>query len=462
MRKKLSKNAEIRERIRKRIEKRKAEIKLKRNVNSMAFKFSPFSLKQKKLLSWWHKDSPVKDQDGIVAEGAVRSGKTMAMTLSFLLWSMTNFNDVNFGMAGKTISSFRRNVLKDFKKFARARGYKIREKRNENMIIVRNGNIENYYYIFGGKDEGSQDLVQGITTAGFFFDEVALQTKSFVDQARARCSVEGSKQWFNCNPSSPYHWFKTEFINDLITQKLLHLHFKMEDNLSLSKAVIERYKRMFTGVFYKRYIEGLWVQAEGLVYSLFGENHTTKKEIKASDMDELYMSCDYGDNATTIELGGIKNGILHMIDEFFHSGVKSGISKSDSELVEEVKKMKEKHGITKRINFILDTNAKSFKTALNKAKIVFTKNPKKKDNLINGIRQVQDLIYKGLLVVSNKCKELIKEFSVYGWDIKAANRGEDRPIKDNDHCMDAIRYLVSTLAVKLLGETGSDRAILGF
>ena len=183
--------------------------KLKKNRNILTrvqtFQFQPFSNKQKKILTWWLPDSPVKDYDGIIADGAIRSGKTVCMSLSFVFWAMSTFNGQNFAMCGKTIGSFRRNVLFWLKLMLKSRGYKVLDHRADNLVEIGRGEITNYFYIFGGKDERSQDLIQGITLAGVFFDEVALMPESFVNQATGRCSVAGSKYWFNCNPDKK-HW----------------------------------------------------------------------------------------------------------------------------------------------------------------------------------------------------------------------------------------------------------------
>ena len=125
------------------------------------------------------------------------------------------------------------------------------------MLLIRRGDVENSFYIFGGRDERSQDLIQGITLAGLLLDEVALMPESFVNQATGRCSVEGSKMWFNCNPGGPLHWFKTEWIDKRRKKGLLYLHFTMDDNLSLSEEIKARYRGMSAGVFYLRYIKGL-------------------------------------------------------------------------------------------------------------------------------------------------------------------------------------------------------------
>lgn len=217
------------------------------------FKFKPFSVKQRKVLNWWCNSSPVKEKNGIIADGAIRSGKTVCMSLGFVFWAMESFNGQNFILAGKTISSFQRNVLTNLKVMLRSRSYLCNHHiagETPNMLEVTRHGKTNYFYIFGGKDEGSQELVQGITAAGAFFDEVALMPESFVNQATGRCSVAGSKWWFNCNPDSPIHWFKLEWIDKRKEKQLLYLHFEMDDNLSLEEEVKKRYQEMYSGVFF--------------------------------------------------------------------------------------------------------------------------------------------------------------------------------------------------------------------
>ena len=283
------------ENIRKGISKRASAMKAK--VQKQGFQFKPFSAKQKKVLTWWCPASPVKDMDGIIADGAIRSGKTLSMSLSYVLWAMNSFNQQNFGMAGKTIGSFRRNVLFWLKLMLASRKYTVIEKRSDNLLVVSKENTVNYFYMFGGKDERSADLVQGITCAGFFFDEVALMPESFVNQATGRLSVDGSKMWYNCNPDSPRHWFKENWIdkcrcnmsekeiaemekNGKAPKNLIYLHFTMDDNLSLSEKIKARYRSMYVGVFFKRFIEGIWCVAEGLVYSMFEEDkHVSDKHM---------------------------------------------------------------------------------------------------------------------------------------------------------------------------------------
>lgn len=408
------------------------------------FKFKPFSPKQRKVLNWWCESSPVKDKDGIIADGAIRSGKTLSMSLSFVLWAMSSFNGQNFAMCGKTIGSFRRNVLFWLKLMLKSRGYQVTDHRADNLVIVSRGETENYFYIFGGKDERSQDLIQGITLAGVFFDEVALMPESFVNQATGRCSVDGSKYWFNCNPDGPYHWFKANWIDKRKEKHLLYLHFTMDDNLSLTEKVKERYRNMYTGVFFKRYILGLWCMAEGIIYDMFSAEKYVRplKEIEPILVKgNRYISCDYGTQNATVFLLWNKgtDGVWYCIREYYYSGRDKCRQKTDAEFADDFMKW---IGDTKFRAMIVDPAAASFIAELRKRGV---KVLKAKNDVLDGIRMVATRLNQNRLGFAEECENTIKEFGSYIWDEKAAERGEDKPVKFADHCMDAVRYFVFTI-----------------
>ncbi|MTW85615.1 PBSX family phage terminase large subunit [Virgibacillus dakarensis] len=403
------------------------------------FKFKSFSTKQKKVLTWWHPKSPVKEKDGIVCDGSVRAGKTVVMSLSYVMWAMEAFNDQNFGMSGKTIGSFRRNVIRPLKRMLKSRGYKVKDHRADNYLTVSFRGRTNYFYIFGGKDESSQDLIQGITLAGMFFDEVALMPESFVSQAEARCSVDGSKYWYNCNPASPYHWFKENYIDNLEEKNLIRLHFTMDDNPSLSVRVINRYKRMFTGVFYKRFILGLWVLAEGVIYDMFDrDKHVVKAERRR--YTDYYVSIDYGtQNPTTFGLWGKSGKTWYKVKEYFYDGRNSTKQKTDVEYSKDLKEFIK--GIRVK-GIIVDPSAASFIAQLRKDGFYVIK---AKNDVLDGIRNVQTALSEMMILYNDCCKETFREFSSYVWDTKASERGEDKPIKQFDHCLDGDRYFIQTI-----------------
>lgn len=415
-------------------------MKAKRQI----FHFKPFSLKQRKVLNWWCDTSSVKDKDGIIADGAIRSGKTVCMSLSFVFWAMANYSDQNFAMCGKTIGSFRRNVLMILKLMLRSRGFQVADHRADNLVEISRNGVTNHFYIFGGKDESSQDLIQGITLAGVFFDEVALMPESFVNQATGRCSVDGSKYWFNCNPDGPYHWFKLNWLDKAKEKNLLVLHFTMEDNLSLSERIKERYRNMYTGVFFKRYILGLWAMAEGIIYDMFSEDRHVKTILEYARQlidGGRYVSIDYGtQNATAFLLWNKgRDGKWYCIREYYYSGRDKGIQKTDAEYAEDLKKFLDGTPVKA---VIVDPSAASFIAELNKHGFTVIQ----ADNAVeDGIRLVATLLNTERIAFSQSCKNTIMEFASYIWDPKAAERGEDKPIKQHDHAMDAVRYFCYTI-----------------
>ena len=395
-------------------------------IKKAVFKFLPFSKKQKQV--------------GIIADGAIRSGKTLCMSLSFVMWAMECFDGQNFAMCGKTIGSFRRNVLFWLKLMLRSRGYKVEDHRADNLVVVTRKGKANYFYVFGGKDERSQDLIQGITLAGVFFDEVALMPESFVNQATGRCSVDGSKFWFNCNPDGPYHWFKTNWIDRAEEKKLVYLHFTMEDNLSLTERIKARYRSMYSGVFYKRYILGLWAVAEGVIYDMFDAAKHVIKGLPES-IGSRYVSIDYGTQNATVFLLWEKNlqGKWICSKEYYYSGRDESSQKTDSEYADDLEEVAKDLEIER---VIVDPAAASFIAELKKRGFRIKK---AKNDVLDGIRFVGNMLNLGVLLFSEDCRETIKEFNSYIWDDKALERGEDKPIKQHDHCMDAVRYFAYTI-----------------
>lgn len=404
-------------------------------LKQAAFRFQPFSRKQKQILTWWLPESGVSDADGIIADGAIRSGKTVCMSLAFVQWSMHSFNGQNFGMCGKTVGSFRRNVLSVLKQMLPARGYTIRDRRTDNLVVISRGSTENYYYIFGGKDEGSQDLVQGITLAGILLDEIALMPESFVNQATGRCSVDGSKFWCNCNPAGPEHWFKKQWIDEQKKRNLLYLHFTMEDNLSLSEQIRARYRAMYTGIFYRRYILGQWCLAEGLVYEFDPEKHVTDD---LPEWGEWYISCDYGTlNPFSAGLWCVRDGVAVRVSEFYHSGREKQHQLTDEEYYREIEKLAGDRDIR---YVVVDPSAASFITCIRSHGRFSVR--KAKNDVMYGIRLTAMMLQAGVIKIGADCKDAIREFGLYHWD----DKGEvDKPVKENDHAMDDIRYFCATV-----------------
>ena len=254
----------------------------------------PISDKQKKILAF-----PYSHYDALICDGAVRSGKTSIMMWAFVRWAMENFSGQRFGVCGRTVDSCTKNIIVPFTAMSLAKErYIIRWRRGDKVMEVRRGAVTNYFEVFGGKDEASYTLIQGRTLAGVLLDEVVLMPRSFVEQALARCSVDGARLWFSCNPGSPHHWFYQEWIKRSRERNALYLHFEMTDNPGLSKRTLERYENMYAGIFYDRYVRGLWVAAEGIVYKDFA-NDTEKYLIG----DPLEWAKQNGTSFSIISIG---------------------------------------------------------------------------------------------------------------------------------------------------------------
>ncbi len=399
--------------------------------------FKEFSKKQMKVLNWWCEGSTDRENTAIICDGAVRSGKTMCMFLSFVLWANKNFSDSTFAVCSKTISSAKRNITSPYLGTLGQLGFTVKEKQSENYFEVFSGNRKNRFYLFGGNDESSYMHIQGITLCGVLLDEVALMPRSFVEQALARCSMEGARFWINCNPSYPRHWFREEWILRAREKKALYIKFKMEDNPSLSKEILARYKSLYTGTFYKRYIEGEWVAAQGLVYPFMNESGSFCK-IPDNSFGRYIVSCDYGTvNPTSMGLWGKHGDVWYRIAESYYDSRSEGCSRTDEE---HYTALCELVG-NRDVDFIVvDPSAASFIRVIERHDRFSVK---RADNrVIDGIRMTAQHLRDGDVRICDVCADAIREFGMYRWDERAAG---DRVIKEYDHAMDDIRYFVTTV-----------------
>lgn len=404
-----------------------------------------FSEKQRRVLTWWTPGSPDRGKDAIVCDGAVRSGKTLAMGLSFFLWAMVSFQGRQFGVCGKTISSLRRNVLAEVLPRLQAMGAVWREKRSENLVEIAFLGRENRFYLFGGRDESSAGLIQGITFAGILLDEAALMPQSFVEQACARCSVTGSRLWFNCNPAGPGHWFYKRWILEAEQRNCLRLHFTMEDNPSLTEAIRQRYRRLYSGVFYRRFILGEWVQAEGRVYDFFEPDMV--RPAPAEGFEKWYVSCDYGTvNPTSMGLWGLRRGVWYRVREFYFSSRREQRQMTDTEYADALSKLAGGRTVEA---VIVDPSAASFMEVLRRRGW----RVRKADNdVLAGIRLTADCLKTGKIVLCEGCADCLREMEQYVWDLSGGSR--DRVKKEHDHAMDDMRYFVSTVLGQAKGTGG--------
>lgn len=387
------------------------------------------SHKQKQIMAF-----PFTKYDALICDGAIRSGKTVFMMLSFVDDAMRRYNNQRFGICGKTVDSTVKNIIMPYigLKYAQEK-YRIQWKRSDKLLVVSDGVHINYFEVFGGKDESSFMLIQGRTLAGVLLDEVALQPRTFVEQALARCSVAGSKLWFNCNPDSPQHWFYLEWVTQPEKHNAIRLHFMLEDNPALDDKIKQRYESMYTGVFYQRYILGQWVLAEGLVYD-FNEDNITDSIPQGA---EYYISIDYGTlNPFSAGLWSVTGGKAVRVQEYYYDGRKTQKQLTDEEYCNEIEKLAKGKEITR---VVVDPSAASFIIALKKRGF----RVQQADNaVLDGIRRTAVYLKNGNIKIHRSCVDSIREFGLYRWDEK---KTEDTVIKDNDHAMDDIRYFCSSV-----------------
>lgn len=399
--------------------------------------YQRFSKRQLLALTWWNRPA-FRAYDAIVCDGAIRSGKTVSMSVGFLLWAMSRFQNQTFAICGKTIESLRRNVILQLPELVEGI-LTITEKRSENKLVISDaeGN-RNTFFLFGGRDESSYSLIQGVTLAGVLLDEVALMPRSFVEQAVARCSVKGSKFWFNCNPGGPEHWFYQEWLKDreqIRKKNALHLHFTMADNLSLDSAIRQRYENQFSGVFYRRYILGEWCVAEGLVYEFDKEKHSTDQ---IPEGGEYYISVDYGTlNPFSAGLWCWDGEKAVRIREYYYSGRGSQALQTDEEYYTQLEKLAGELAVR---YVVVDPSAASFIEVIRRHKRFTVR--KAANDVIPGILTTARYLREGKLLIHQSCRDAIREFKLYRWDETST---VDKVIKENDHAMDEIRYFCYTI-----------------
>ena len=374
----------------------------------------------------------------MLADGAIRSGKTVVMILSFLRWSQTVFSDQDFILAGVTTGALTRNVLAPMFQMLETLGLPWEHRRSAGVVQIGT----NRYHLFGADKDNAQDKLQGMTAAGAFADEAALFPRSFVEQMIGRCSVAGSRIFLNCNPNGAYHYIKTDFIDRADEIGLYRLHFTMEDNLTLSPEIRESYARAFTGVFYRQYILGEWVSAEGAVYPMWDreENTYEEKDPRMYEGMRRYCAVDYGTVNPCVFLDARDDGrTFYIAREYYWDSAAARRQKTDAEYAEDLDAFL---GGDREAQIIIDPSAASFKAELRNRGF----------RILDAVNNVREGIATTATLIGNRqvkaerdhCPALQREIQSYVWDDKARARGEERPLKERDHAMDALRYLCHT------------------
>jgi len=362
--------------------------------------------------------------------GSIRSGKTFAATFRFILecWKGP---PGEFIAVSKTIDAFKRNIIPILNKLIpRYYSWSIgkRELRIFNRLI----------HVVGAADESSESVIRGSTFAGAFMDEITVIPQVFYDMLLTRLSVDNSKFFGTTNPDSPYHWFK-ESIDQSSDTKVFD--FRLDDNPDLSDEVKEFYNNQFTGLWYRRFIEGQWCLAEGTVFDFFEHKYHVVNTYPSSSY--TIVGVDYGTvnpcAFVMISVNPNKYPNWVVIKEYYWDSQKKHFQKTDIDYAKDLKAFCEGHPVKA---IYVDPSAASFKAECRKQNLSgFVDGD---NDIDNGVRFVSKMLMKGRFKIYRECENLIKEFQSYTWDQKAKERGFDRPAKKNDHALDGLRYALYT------------------
>lgn len=364
-------------------------------------------------------------------EGAVRSGKSFASLIKFLDF-IVNGPKGTFIAIGKTNSTVKRNFVEPLFEML---GVDVQYFAGKQEVTLYGRTI----ILIGANDERAEGKIRGNTYAGAYVDELTLIPESFFITLLARLSVDGAKLFGTTNPDSPFHWLKKNYIDREEDLDLKVFSFLLEDNPSLSTSYKENLKKEFRGLWYKRFIEGKWVQAEGAIYDFFDE------KIHCLDLypdNAKYHICgvDYGTtNPTSFVLAGYNPNNYPNVwieKEYYWNSREKNRQKTDSEYSQDLIEFLKGYHVKA---VVIDPSAASFKAECIKQGINNIMDAE--NEVLDGIRFMSKLLANGTLKISKNCKNLIKEIQTYVWDEKSMRLGIDRPVKVNDHAIDACRYL---------------------
>jgi len=359
--------------------------------------------------------------------GAVRSGKTFASIIK-LIDVIKNGPPGNGMIIGVNRDTIQRNVLLELYKFL---GFSPPStKTTETKLYGRN------IYFVGAHDEGAVRRIQGSTLAFAYVDEATCIPAPFWRMLLSRLSVKGSQLLATCNPEGPAHWLKKEYIDRQADLNLIHWDFNLDDNPSLDEKFKEDLKKEYTGMWYKRYILGEWAVAHGLIYDCFDNDNLFDRQMDAPNY--YIVGIDYGtSNATAGVLCAVSPTRWPQIrveDEYYYDSEKKGRSKTDAELADDIKEFIGYRNISA---IYVDPSAASLKLELRRRDLPVLD---ARNDVVEGIKQTAKFISQKNLVIHKKCNTLIDCIQTYAWDPKAADQGEDRPLKKREHICDALRY----------------------
>lgn len=389
---------------------------------------SDFSLteKQKEFFSDW-KHGRLKRIN--ILEGSVRSGKTFSSLILWAFWLATRPADGKYLMAGRTLTTLKRNCLDPLQQLLGESNMRVSTSAKRAEIFGRTVELE------GAANALSENKIRGLTLHGAYLDEITLIPQDFFVMLLSRLSAPGAQLFGTTNPDSPRHWLKVEFLDNPEVD-VYRIKFLLDDNTTLPQDYIDNLKHEYTGVFFRRFILGDWVAAEGAIYPMFERiRHISDK---TPEFGMQWIAADYGHTNPTcfLRLAAGKDGRIWVIDEYYHMADKSG-AKSPKQYARDMRDFAEKGPFPDVV--VIDPSAEGFILQLKEDAPRLR--VKRANNAVrDGIQLVASAIDADVLMIHPRCRHLIDEIQGYSWDPKAQARGEDKPVKENDHGCDALRY----------------------
>lgn len=385
-----------------------------------------YTKKQRQLLELWKRKQLCRIN---LLEGSVSSGKTWVSLVLWGFWVATMPADKLYLMCGKSLTTLKRNCLIPLEELFGRSNFQFSTSAKEAYLFGRRILLE------GANDARSESKIRGLTLQGAYCDELTLFPKDFFVMLLSRLRVPGAKLIATTNPDSPEHWLKKEYIDRRTELDMLVVRFLLDDNTTLDPQYVTAVKAEYTGVFYNRFILGEWCLAEGIVYPQF--DRTQHMRQLESPQGKWYISVDYGTlNAFSAGLWCYDGKQAYRAAEWYYSGRAQRRQLTNTQYLKHIQALAGGRNIEA---VVVDPSAASFITELRQAGFTVRKG---KNDVVDGIRRVSTALQQGKLLFSPACQDCIREFSLYRWDEKAA---EDRPIKENDHAMDDVRYFVNTV-----------------
>ena len=396
-----------------------------------------YTPKQLKLMRLWQNNKLKRIN---LLEGSVSSGKTW---ISLVLWAFlvkTSPADKLYIMCAKSLTTLKRNCLLLLQELVGENNFTFSLSSKEGRLFGRK------IFLEGANDSRSEAKIRGMTLQAAYCDELTQFPEDFYTMLLSRLRLPNAKLIATTNPDAPSHWLKTNYIDRQDELDFLDVKFLLDDNSTLPKDYVDNLKKEYVGVFYDRFILGNWVAAEGLIYPMYEQAIEEPPKYPA---EQYQLSIDYGTlNPFAAILWGKYDNIWYAVEEYYYSGRAEKRTLTDDEYVKEInERFGDKKTKYEKLKVIVDPSAASFIAALRRQEIYGVVHA---DNaVLDGIRETASAIQQNFIKISPKLKHTISEFQSYVWDDSC---GEDRPVKEEDHAMDSIRYFVHTNRIVRKGE----------